>query len=277
MTAPALLLQLAGLADTLVGSAAAWRAVRSRVTRSFAAQDLSMIAALCAPLLLLGSVLAAAMVAALWQRVAPLSTDVAEWAVRALLVDTGPMATALLVLAMVLQRRVGQLWQAHRRGDFDSTRALGLGTQGLLELPWLAAHAAAGAAGATLWLVLGLALAPALASLMTGGAWAAQAAPLLDAITPLDPWMAALHGAALSTVVGAAGLVAAAAGHSAGAADRSAAAIGPSVTSADPSAAAADDASAGQAQARGTRLALVALVLAESLWLLVGWLLGPLP
>ena len=71
--APGLGVRIKG-SDTLAGSASAWRAVRNRVTRSFAAQDLALIMTPCAPLLLLlGNLLAAIMVAALWHRVAPRS------------------------------------------------------------------------------------------------------------------------------------------------------------------------------------------------------------
>lgn len=248
---------LLAAAGELGQAAAAWRGLGSATTRAFLVQDLRAIARPCAPLLLLFAFFVAGLgLSYLLRALVAVNAQIAAEAARALLVQGGPLVGALLIVAVVLPLRVAALRAAGERGDYAGTVALGVPLARVLGLPWIGAHAVAAALAALAWLLSGMLLAPSLNALLGTARWLDQAQFLLLAISPLDPWMALLHGAWLGAVVGACGLA--------------------SARQVRPAATALEDAATGGARAitRSLLLAVLGLAAAETLWWLLRWLLA---
>lgn len=262
--------QLSQLADRLLRWATRRADWPRGVTAAFAADDFARLARPCASLLVGAAVIAGAAVAWVLLRVLPVNAGIAALAVRVALVHVGPAAVALLLIGAVLQRQTARLWRAECRDEPAGTTALGISRERVVDQPWLAAHAAAGAAGAAVWLGLGAAVATTGAAFASApadvGVWAAHAGFVLSAISPWDPWLAAAHGALLAATVGASALVAA------GDAVPDATAPSPAGTSAVDE----DDDEGPQAAVMGgaLRLAFSGVAAVEALWWGFAWGLG---
>jgi hypothetical protein len=249
---------LLAVAAELGQVAAAWRGLGSAVVRSFLLQDLGAIVRPCAPVMLLGALAVAGLgLSFVLRAMAAVNSAIAGDTARLVLVDCGPLFSAILLVGVVLPLRVAALRAAAGRGDYLATTALGFPLARILGLPSVAAHALAAALGAVAWLAAGLIVAPSVNAVLGAARWLDQERFLLLAISPLDSWRVALHGLLLGAVVGACGLVAARVRDG-----------GPQSAAAEPGAEAA------RSVTQSLVLAVLAIASAEILWWFLRWLSG---